>query len=175
MYINSETAKRQQDNLYQDLMVKIGDQKAEIIELKKQVFALQRRAKQPDYTYTNLGQTLRGYIKENRSMKQLFDVYKATKAYAGAGGSLAGAGIAKPPRTVGEYLEDTEESKMPDILKSKKFQAALVGLIVAVVGKVGLELDEQSLLAILSPILTYIAGQAAADIGKEAAKVKNGN
>lgn len=54
-----------------------------------------------------------------------------------------------------------------EILKSKKFQAAIVGLVVAFAGKAGLDLDDTTLLAILSPILTYIAGQAAADIGKE--------
>lgn len=61
------------------------------------------------------------------------------------------------------------------ILKSKKFQAAIVGLIVALTGKVGLDLDEASLLAILSPILAYIAGQSAADIGKEKAKIERGD
>lgn len=63
-----------------------------------------------------------------------------------------------------------------DLLKSKKFQASLVGLIVALVGHVGLALDEQALLTVLAPILTYIAGQAVADIGKEKAKAeaKNG-
>lgn len=60
-----------------------------------------------------------------------------------------------------------------DLLKSKKFQAALAGLIVAIAGKFGLELDETALLAILSPILVYIAGQAVADLGKEKEKVAN--
>ena len=57
-----------------------------------------------------------------------------------------------------------------DLLKSKKFQAALVGLIVAILGETGLKLDQQALLTVLSPILTYILGQAMADIGKEKAK-----
>ncbi len=59
-----------------------------------------------------------------------------------------------------------------DILKSKKFQASLVGLLVAIVGKWGWNLDETALLTILSPILTYIAGQAVADVGKEKAKAE---
>ena len=59
-----------------------------------------------------------------------------------------------------------------DLLKSKKFQASLVGLIVAVVGEIGLNLDEQALLTVLSPILTYVVGQAIADIGKEKAKAE---
>ena len=58
------------------------------------------------------------------------------------------------------------------LLKSKKFQASLVGLIVAVVGEIGLNLDEQALLTVLSPILTYVVGQAIADIGKEKAKAE---
>lgn len=61
-----------------------------------------------------------------------------------------------------------------DLLKSKKFKAAIVGLVVALAGKVGLDLDEAALLTILSPILAYIAGQGLADIGKEKAKIENG-
>jgi hypothetical protein len=61
------------------------------------------------------------------------------------------------------------------ILKSKKFQASVVGLIVALTGKIGLDLDEAALLTILSPILAYIAGQGLADIGKERAKIENGD
>lgn len=60
-----------------------------------------------------------------------------------------------------------------NILKSKKSQAAAVGLVVALAGKIGLDLDETSLLTILSPILAYIAGQSAADIGKEKAIIEH--
>lgn len=62
-----------------------------------------------------------------------------------------------------------------ELLKSKKFKAAIAGLVVALAGKIGLGLDEAALLTILSPILTYIAGQSAADIGKEKAKIENGD
>jgi uncharacterized membrane protein (DUF441 family) len=62
-----------------------------------------------------------------------------------------------------------------DLIKSKKFQAAAVGVIVAIAGKAGLDLDEASLLTILSPILAYIAGQGLADIGKEKAKIEGKN
>lgn len=58
------------------------------------------------------------------------------------------------------------------ILKSKKFQAAVVGIIVALAGKVSLDLDEGALLTILSPILIYIAGQGLADIGKSKAEIE---
>lgn len=61
------------------------------------------------------------------------------------------------------------------IWQSKKFQAALVGVIVAVAAEFGFDLDTQTILVILSPVLTYIGGQAVADIGKEKAKVENGN
>lgn len=59
-----------------------------------------------------------------------------------------------------------------DILQSKKFQASLVGILVAIAGKAGFDLDERALLTIMSPILAYIGGQAVADIGKEKAKVE---
>ncbi len=63
-----------------------------------------------------------------------------------------------------------------DILKSKKFQAALVSLVVMIAAKVGYpELDEAMILTFVSPFLTYIAGQAAADVGKERAKVMAGH
>ncbi len=59
-----------------------------------------------------------------------------------------------------------------DILKSKKFQAALVSLVVVIAAKAGFDLDEAALLTIISPLLTYIAGQALADVGKEKAKAE---
>ena len=62
-----------------------------------------------------------------------------------------------------------------DLLKSKKFQAAVLGLVVAIGGHYGLDLNSDTLLAVLSPILAYIAGQGLADFGKEKAKVESGN
>ena len=59
-----------------------------------------------------------------------------------------------------------------DILKSKKFQAALVSLVVVIAAKAGFDLDEAALLTIISPLLTYIAGQALADVVKEKAKAE---
>jgi hypothetical protein len=55
------------------------------------------------------------------------------------------------------------------ILQSKKFQAAMAALIVAITAELAFNLDEQTVLTIISPILTYIGGQAIADIGKERA------
>lgn len=60
---------------------------------------------------------------------------------------------------------------MPDLFRSKKFQAALIGLIVAVAGHYGLNLSDETLWAVLSPILAYIGAQGLADAlpGKEKA------
>jgi hypothetical protein len=55
------------------------------------------------------------------------------------------------------------------ILQSKKFQAAMAALIVAITAEFAFDLDEQTVLTIISPILAYIGGQAIADIGKEKA------
>lgn len=60
-----------------------------------------------------------------------------------------------------------------EILKSKKFKAAIIGVIMALAGEVGLDLDPVTQLTILSPILAYIAGQSAADIGKEKAIIEH--
>ncbi len=59
-----------------------------------------------------------------------------------------------------------------DLLKSKKFQAAMIGLIVAIAGHYGLDLNDQTLAATLAPIVAYILGQGAADFGKEKAKIE---
>ena len=61
-----------------------------------------------------------------------------------------------------------------DILKSKKFQAAVLCLVAALTGHYALGLDNETLLTILSPLWLYIIGQGLADIGKERAKVENG-
>ncbi len=60
------------------------------------------------------------------------------------------------------------------IFKSKKFRAAIAGVIVALVAEVGLDLDTEQVIVVLAPILTYIGSQGLADIGKERAKVQNG-
>ncbi len=63
-----------------------------------------------------------------------------------------------------------------DILKSKKFQAALVSLVVVIAAKLwDAKIEEETLLTIISPLLTYIAGQGLADIGKEKAKAEAKN
>lgn len=58
-----------------------------------------------------------------------------------------------------------------NLLGSKKFIAAVIGLIVALAAEFGLELDTEAIMAIVSPIIAYILGQGVADIGKEKAIV----
>ena len=58
-----------------------------------------------------------------------------------------------------------------NLLGSKKFIAAVIGLVVALAAEVGLELDTEAIMTIVSPIIAYILGQGVADIGKEKAIV----
>ncbi len=62
---------------------------------------------------------------------------------------------------------------MPDILLSKKFQAALVGVAAVVLAEFVPGLQEAELVAVLTPIVAYIIGQGLADLGKEAQKERN--
>ncbi len=64
-----------------------------------------------------------------------------------------------------------------ELLKSKKFQAAVISLVVMILAEVGLELDPAALVVVVSPLIAYILGQGVADIGKEKVKetAKNGN
>jgi uncharacterized protein involved in cysteine biosynthesis len=59
-----------------------------------------------------------------------------------------------------------------DILKSKKFQALLVGLIVVIVQQYIPGLDETKALEVVGLISAYILGQGFADWGKEKAKIE---
>ena len=52
------------------------------------------------------------------------------------------------------------------LLGSKKFIASTVGVIVALVAKLGIELDTEAVALVISPILAYILGQGVADHGK---------
>ncbi len=62
---------------------------------------------------------------------------------------------------------------MRELLTSKKFIASIIGMIVTVAGKYGLELDETALATIISPILAYIVGQGIADHGKNKTEVES--
>ena len=63
---------------------------------------------------------------------------------------------------------------LKDMLSSKKAIAMIVGLLVSIGGKYGLEIPTEELTAVLSPLLVYIAGQGIADIGKEKARIEKG-
>ena len=56
---------------------------------------------------------------------------------------------------------------LKDLASRKKFVSGFVASLVAALGKFGLELDESTILLILSPILTAIFGQGISDHGKE--------
>ncbi len=60
------------------------------------------------------------------------------------------------------------------LLGSKKALAAVAGVIVTLVGKIGIQLDTDALVVLISPIVAFCIGQGIADNGKEAAKVSSG-
>jgi hypothetical protein len=59
------------------------------------------------------------------------------------------------------------------MLTSKKVLASIAGVIVAGAARIGLELDTEAVLAVISPIMLYILAQGMADFGKEANKPKS--
>ena len=61
---------------------------------------------------------------------------------------------------------------MLDLIKSKKFIVALVGVIVTVLMHVIPELPQEATTEVITIIVAYVLGQGLADIGKEAKKVK---
>jgi len=62
-------------------------------------------------------------------------------------------------------------SAIKGLLASKKALAAAAGVIVTLVGKLGIQLDTDALVVLISPIVAFCIGQGIADNGKEAAKV----
>lgn len=62
-----------------------------------------------------------------------------------------------------------------DLLSSKKFVSALLGMATVIAVKLGVpEATITELIAIISPILVYIGAQGFADQGKEAEKIVRG-
>ena len=57
------------------------------------------------------------------------------------------------------------------LLSSKKAIAAIAGVIVAAVGRFGLDLPTDAVTQVVAPIIAYILGQGIADAGKEAVKL----
>lgn len=62
-------------------------------------------------------------------------------------------------------------SLIKQLLASKKAIAMIAGVIVAAVGRIGLELPTDAVTQIVAPIVAYILGQGLADAGKEAMKL----
>lgn len=58
------------------------------------------------------------------------------------------------------------------LFTSKKFIASLVGMMCTGWATLGFDLDPESVMAIVSPIMAYIVGQGVADVGKEKAKIE---
>ena len=56
------------------------------------------------------------------------------------------------------------------LLKSKKALVALVSLVAWLGGKLGLHLDNETLLGAVTPLWAFVLAQGVADHGKEAAK-----
>jgi hypothetical protein len=56
------------------------------------------------------------------------------------------------------------------LLSSKKFITAIVGLVVAGVAKLGLNLEPEIVASVLGFFAVLVGAQGAADLGKEAAK-----
>ena len=61
------------------------------------------------------------------------------------------------------------------LLSSKKFIAVLLSMVVWGVSRFGFEISEAQIAPLVVPIWLYILGQAFADGGKEAEKVRAGN
>lgn len=57
-----------------------------------------------------------------------------------------------------------------DLFKSKKFQMAIVGVLVAIVGHMIPEIDQAALTEVAAVIVAYLIGQGLADFGKEGKK-----
>jgi hypothetical protein len=62
-----------------------------------------------------------------------------------------------------------------ELLKSKKFFAAVIAAIVWVAGRYGFDLDKESLVATVTPFWLYIVGQGIADHGKSAEQLAQAN
>jgi len=60
---------------------------------------------------------------------------------------------------------------MREQLKSKKFRVLIVGIVLAIGGKLGLNLDPILIKYVVGLCMAYLVSQGIADQGKEAAKI----
>lgn len=58
-----------------------------------------------------------------------------------------------------------------ELLTSKKFATTVVAIIVWVVGRFGLHVDEAALLPLVGALAAFVVAQGLADQGKSAAKI----
>ena len=61
---------------------------------------------------------------------------------------------------------------LKDLLASKKFWSAVVGILAVLIGKIGWNVSEEVLWQIVAIIGTLLGAQGLADIGKEKAKTE---
>lgn len=59
-----------------------------------------------------------------------------------------------------------------EMFTSKKFIAAVAGVVTGAALKIGLELPVEDVATVIAPIVAYILGQGWADTGKTAAKIE---
>ena len=59
------------------------------------------------------------------------------------------------------------------LLTSKKFVAAVASMLAAALMKLGLDVDTETVLTVISPVIAYIIGQGLSDLGHGVAS--NGN
>ena len=58
-----------------------------------------------------------------------------------------------------------------DLLSSKKAIAAIVGVLMVLIGRFGLDVDPELVTQVVSLVVAYIVGQGIADNGKAAATI----
>jgi hypothetical protein len=59
-----------------------------------------------------------------------------------------------------------------ELLKSKKFLVALAGMIAAALARAGWDISNETILAILTPLISFVIGQGISDFGKSAASIR---
>ncbi|MDE2645281.1 MAG: hypothetical protein OXI05_05530 [Bacteroidota bacterium] len=65
-----------------------------------------------------------------------------------------------------------ERRPLRDLFKSKKAIATIMGLLVTLLEGVGLDIPQDTLVAVVGLIAVYVVGQGVADHGKEKEKVR---
>jgi hypothetical protein len=61
---------------------------------------------------------------------------------------------------------------LKELVTSKKLIAALIGVVVALAARLGLDLSTEDVALVVAPIVAFVLGQGLADLGKSAALAK---